>query len=151
MFLKIASLVFLFIVFQRFPASNWIIQTLRSWYDNSVVKLVCELEKLDYKTRKCKLDLEFLNLCVENNGIPKFIEFHVANKELRSSAAYRKCLNKLLQQEVINKKRRCRLLEKDLKSVKDELLLSINLFGYNHIFNLFLVKNDVFMFLSENT
>ena len=116
-----------------------------------MVKLVCELEKLDYKTRKCKLDLEFLNLCVENNGIPKFTEFHVANKELQSSAAYRKCLNKLLQQEVINKKRRCRLLEKDLKSVKDELLLSINLFGYNHIFNLFLVKNDVFMFLSENT
>ena len=107
-----------------------------------MVKLGCELEKLDYKTRKCKLDLEFLNLCVENNVIPKFIQFRVANKEFRNSVAYRKCLKKLLQKEIINKKRRYKLLENDLKSVKDELLLSINLFDYNHVSNLFLVKND---------
>ena len=31
---------------------------------------------------------------------------------------------------------------KNLKSVKDELLLSKNLFDYNHVCNLFLVKND---------
>ena len=140
-FLKIASLVFLFIIHLRFPANNSIIQTLRSRYDNRVVKLVRELETLDYKTRKCKLDLEFLNLCVENNVIPKFIQFLVANKELRNSVPYKKCLNKLLQQEVIIKKQRYRLLEKDLKLVKDELLLSINLFDYNHVCNLFPVKN----------
>ena len=34
------------------------------------------------------------------------------------------------------------LLEKDLESVRDELLLSINLFDYNHVCNLFLVKKD---------
>ena len=107
-----------------------------------MVKLVRDLEKLDLKKRKCKLDLEFLNLCVENKKIPKFIQFHVANKELRYSIACRKYLNELLQQEVNNKKRRYRLLEKDLKSVKDELLLSINLFDYNHVCNRFLVKND---------
>ena len=33
-------------------------------------------------------------------------------------------------------------MEKDLKSVKDELLLSMNLFDYNHVCNLFPVKND---------
>ena len=137
MFLKIASLVFLFIIHLRLPAKNSIIQTLRNRYYNRVVKLVRDLEKLDFKTRKCKLDLEFLNLCVENK-----IQFRVANKELWNSLAYRKCLNKLLQQGVINKKRRYRLLEKDLKSVKDELLLSINLFDYNHVYNIFLVKND---------
>ena len=86
--------------------------------------------------------MKFLNLCVENNVIPKFIQFRVANKELQNSVACRKSLNKLLQQEVINKKQRYRLLEKDLKSVKDELILHINLFGYNHVCNLFLVKND---------
>ena len=64
------------------------------------------------------------------------------NKEICNSVAYRKCLNKLLQPEIINKKRRYRLLEKDLKSVIDELLLSINLFDYNHVCNLFLVKNN---------
>ena len=44
--------------------------------------------------------MEFLNLFVENKVIPKFIQFRVANKELRNSVAYRKCLNKLLKQEV---------------------------------------------------
>ena len=122
-------------------SSNSITQTLRSWYDNRVVKLVRELEKLDYKTRKCKLDLEFLNLCVENNVIPKFIKFRVGNKKLQNSLTYRKCLNELLQEKVFSKKRRYRLLEKDLKSVKDKLFLSINLFDYNHVCNLFLVKN----------
>ena len=65
-----------------------------------MVKLVRDIEKLDFKTRKCKLDIEFLNLFVENKVIPKFIQFRVANKELRNSVAYRKCLNKLLKQEV---------------------------------------------------
>ena len=69
MFLKIVSLVFLFIIRLSFPASNSIIQTLGSRYNNPVVKLVRELEKLDYKATQCKLDLELLNLSVENNVI----------------------------------------------------------------------------------
>ena len=87
--------------------------------------------------RKCKLDLEFLNLGVENNVIRKFIRFCVAKKELRNSVAYTKGLNKLLQQEIINKKQRYRLLDKDLKSMKGEMLLCINLFDQNHVCNLF--------------
>ena len=93
--------------------------------------------------------MEFLNLYVENKVIPKFIQFRVANKELWNSVAYRKYLNKLLQQEFINEKQRYRLLEKDLKSVKDEFLLSINLFDYDHVCNLFLVKNDKFLRFSS--
>ena len=78
------------------------IQTLRKRCQNRVVKLVRDLEKLDFKRRKCKPDFESLNLCVEYKVIPKFIQFHVANKELRNSVAYRKYLNKLLQHEVIH-------------------------------------------------
>ena len=65
-----------------------------------------------------------------NNVAPKFRQFHKVNKELRNSVAYRKYLDKLLQKEVINKKRRYKLLEKDLKSVEDQLLLSTSLFDY---------------------
>ena len=104
-----------------------------------------DLEKLDFKSKTCNLDLEFLNLCVENNVIPKFIQFLLANKELRSSLACRRGLNKLLQKEGISKKQRSRLLEKDLKSVNEEMLLSINLLDYKHVCNLFLVKNDKFL------
>ena len=44
--------------------------------------------------------------------------------------------------QVISNKKIYRLLEKDLKSVKGQLFLSINLLDYNHVCNLFLVKND---------
>ena len=110
--------MFLFIIRLRFPGNNSIIQTFRKRYDNRVVKLVRDLEKLDFKTRKRRLDLDFLNLGVENKVIPKFIQFPLANKELWNSIVYIKCLNKILQQEIINKKRRYRLLEKDVKPVK---------------------------------
>ena len=144
--LKIASLVFSFVISLRFPASNSIIHTLRKRYNNRVVKLVCDLENLDFKTRKCKLDLKFRNLKLENKIIPKFRQFCIVNKEHWNSVAYRKCLNKLYQRVVINKKRRYRLLEKDLKSMKYKLLLSISLFQYNHVCNhLFLFKNDKFL------
>ena len=82
------------------------------------------------------------------NGVAlltKFIQLHVANTALRNSVVYRNCLNKLLQQEVISKKQRYRLLEKHLNSVKDDLLLSINLFDYNHVCNYLLIKNYKFL------
>ena len=40
------------------------------------------------------------------------------------------------------RKKRYRFLENDLKSVKDEMLLSINLLDYDHVCSLFLVKNE---------
>ena len=69
MFLKIASLIILFIIRLRLAASNWIMQPLRNRYNNRVTKLVRDQEKLDFKTRKSQLHLEFLNQCVENNVI----------------------------------------------------------------------------------
>ena len=54
-----------------------------------MIKLVRELEKLDYNMRKFKLDLKFLNLFIENNVIPKFIQFRVANEELQNFVAHR--------------------------------------------------------------
>ena len=107
MILEIASLVFLFIIRLRFPGNNSIMQTFRKQYDKGVVKLVRDLEKLD-----------FVNLSIINKVIPEFIQFRLANKELWNSVVYRKCLNRLLQQEIVNKKRRYRLLEKDVKPVK---------------------------------
>ena len=49
-----------------------------------MVKLVHDLEKLNFKTRKCKPGLEFLNLYVENNIIPKFIQFCLFMKQRTS-------------------------------------------------------------------
>ena len=46
------------------------------------------------------------------------MQFCVANKEFRHYGAGRKCTNKLLQQEVINKNRTHRILAKDLNMEK---------------------------------
>ena len=45
------------------------------------------------------LDIDFLNTCLKNNIIPKFVQFRVSNKDLRNSTAYRQCQIELLNQE----------------------------------------------------
>ena len=60
----------------------------------------------------------------------------MANRDLRDSSAYRQCQQKLLKQEIINKKGRVRLVKKDLSSVK------LKWIDFLHVCNLFLVGND---------
>ena len=50
-----------------------------------MVKLVCRLEKLDFKHRKAALDLQFLKTCQEFKVTPKFLQFRVANDSLKQS------------------------------------------------------------------
>ena len=65
---------------------------------------VRKLEKLDFKLRKCKLDIEFLETCLKNGLTPKFLNFKIANSTLRNSKSYKDCQLKLLRQEPSNKK-----------------------------------------------
>ena len=66
---------------------------------------VTKLEKLDFKLRKCKLDIEFLETCQKNGLMPKFLNFKVTNSTLRNSKSYKDCQSKLLLwQELSNKK-----------------------------------------------
>ena len=58
-------------------------------YDNDTIKLVRQFEKLDCKHRKILLDLNFLENYIKNNVTPKFLQFRLANKDLRSSPTYR--------------------------------------------------------------
>ena len=66
----------------------------------------------------------------------------MANRDLRESSAYRQCQQNLLKQEIINKKRRGRLVKKDLSSVKNELMFKLKWIDFHHVCNLFLVGND---------
>ena len=98
---------------------------IRNRYGNDTVKLVRQFEKLDYKYRKFLLDFSFLENCIKNNAMPKLVQFHQANRDLQESSAYRQCQQKLLKQEIINKKRSVGLVKKDLSSVKDELMFKL--------------------------
>ena len=75
----VISLVLLFMIRIRFPAD-------KSMALKTLVKEVRKFEKIDYKLRKCKLDIVFLETCLESNIIPKFLNFHVSNLQLKHHA-----------------------------------------------------------------
>ena len=127
--LRVISIVFLFFVRLRFSSNLSTIQVIRNRYGNDgndTVKLVRQFEKLDYKYRKLLLDLNFLENCIRNNVTPKFVQFCLADRGL----------------EIINKKRCVILFEKDLSSVKNEVMLKLKWIDFHHVWNLFLVVND---------
>ena len=126
----------------RFPRHLSTIKVLRKKYGDVIVRKVREFEKLDFKYRKVLLDIDFLNTCLKNDIIPKFVQFRVSNKDLRNSTAYRQCQIKLLKQEISNKKRNLRTLRRDLTSVRNELSLKLSFIDLNHVCNLFLIGND---------
>ena len=99
----------------RFPVDKSIAYVLQSRYGNSVVKDIRKFEKIDFALRKCKLDLLFLEACLENEVIPKF-NFHVSNLHLKTSRAYHACQLKLPREEISFKQSRMKSLEK--KKVK---------------------------------
>ena len=94
--LKVISLALLFLVRLRFPVDKSIACVLRSRHGNAVVKDIRKFEKIDFTLRKCKLDLLLLETCLENQIIPKFLNFRVSNLHLKTSRAYHACQLKLL-------------------------------------------------------
>ena len=119
--LKVISLVFLFMIQIRFPADKSTAYILRSRYVNTLVKEVRKFEKIDYKLRKCKLDVVFLETCLENKIIPKFLNFRVSNLHLKTSRAYYSCQMKLLREEISVKKSKVKTFERDFVVLKRKL------------------------------
>ncbi len=83
--------VLLFVIKCRFPASKSVAEIIRARYDEGVLSKIRRLEKLDFKLRKCVMDVEFLQTCLDNKLIPNFLKFKVTNSVLKSSKAYREC------------------------------------------------------------
>ena len=71
---RVFAYVLLFIIKCRFPANKSIADIVRGRYNENVLRKIRRLEKLDFKIRKCGLDIEFLQTCFDNNLIPKFLK-----------------------------------------------------------------------------
>ena len=140
--LKVISLTLLFMIRIRFPADKSIIFILRSGYENRLVKEVRKFEKIDYKLRKRKLDILFFETCLENNIIPKFLNFPVSNFRLKTSRAYYSCQMKLLREEISAKKFKVRTFEKGFIVLKTKFRETLGIIDYTHLWCLFLNKND---------
>ena len=74
-------------------------------------------EKLHYKVEKSKLDITFLEVCLEHDVMPTFVQFRTANKTLKKSESYSSCQRILLTQERDNK----RLQQGERTEVLDKL------------------------------
>ena len=133
--LKVIFLVLLLKVRLRFPVDQSIAYFLRLRYGNTVVKDIIKFEKIDFAFQNLKLNLLFLEVCLENQVIPKFLNFHVSNLHLTTSHAYHACQRKLLQSIM-------QPLEKDFNTCKRKLRGIWGIDDYVHVCCLFLNKND---------
>ena len=111
MFMRVGVLVFLFLATIQFPRNESIASIVRKRYSGDILKTIRKFEKVDYKLRKAKLDINFLIKCQRENVIPNFYKFRLANKDLRNSVTYIKCQQNLLQTEINNKTSRLRTLQ----------------------------------------
>ena len=141
MLLRTLALVFMFLVRLKFPRILLLLQVIRNRYGDTIVTLVRKFEKVDFKHRKAALDLNFLQTCRSFNIIPKFLQFCVANKNLRRSQAYQKCLNHLLA-EISNKN--LKVLADKLSSVKSNLLRTLNFLDFNHVCYIVISSNKIY-------
>ena len=55
-----------------------------------------KLEKLDFRRRKTQLDITFLEVCLDKDIIPNFLQFRTANSKLGNSETYITCQRLLL-------------------------------------------------------
>ena len=139
---RVFAYILLFVIKCRFPANSSVADIIRKRYDENVLSKVRRLEKLDFKVRKRELDVEFIQLCIDNNLVPKFVQFKVPNSALRSSKTYRDCQNKLLKEELSNKRSSLRTKRNELKKLQDDLVRTVSLVDYTHLISLFTKSND---------
>ena len=71
--IKVFGLLFLFTIRLHFSRSLSIADVIKKRYGDRPLKNVGKFERLDYKIRKCQLDIEFLNTCYKYDLIPNFL------------------------------------------------------------------------------
>ena len=91
--------MFLFLVRLRFPSHLSTVQVICNRYGNEVVNLMRKFERLDFRYRIVLLDLDFLDNCIRNDVVSKFVQFRVTNKDF----AIRQFIERAKQNYLSNK------------------------------------------------
>ena len=141
MFLKVAAIVFLFLIRLRYPHPKSFSKRRR--YGDKLIKRLRKFENIDYRLQEAELHLEFLVKCRDINLIPKFLNFRLANRSLRFSLTYAHCQSNLLWEEIGLKKSNVRVLRKEFNNLHSFLQQQINSIDYAHICSKFLKTNDL--------
>ena len=86
------------------------------------------------KIRKTECDIEFLKVCQENNLTPKFVNFKLYKKNIRSTCHFRQFQNKLIYNELSEKEKNLKKLRSENKNLVNKLRNSISYLDANHLF-----------------
>ena len=99
--------VFAFVIFYliklRFPRNKGFVEVLKHRYGPSALQQFRLFERLDFKLRKAKLDLDFLQTCKRHETIPRFLHFKVYNYNVPATTFYRSFQFRLLDFEIRQK------------------------------------------------
>ena len=134
--LFVIPLVFILPTRLCFPSNLSIAEVLRKRYGVKILKLVRKFKKTDIKHKKTLLDLHLLKLCKDQNVIPKFLRFKVANATLRTSLTYKRCQKKSLREEIYNKKLLVSQLDRDSKLLYKNVKSALNIIDFHHVLNI---------------
>ena len=141
MFIRILSLVYLFLVRLRFPSCSSVAEIVRKRYGDEVLRKIRKFEKLDFRTGKLQMDITFLETCVENDVMPNFVKFRTASRTLKKSESYHACQRILLTQEICDKKVQLIESNQGISTLKRELRNELSGIDFLFISSLFLNKN----------
>ena len=140
----VISLVFIFLTTSNylFPSRHSIAEILRKRYGDPTLKLVRKFEKTDIKHKKGPLDLQFLKICEDHNVILKFLHFKVVYSNLRFSSTYRQCQRKLLWEVIYNKRLVVSKLDKESKSLYNNVKSNLNFIDFHHVLKISRISNE---------
>ena len=131
----IIALVFTFIIKIRFTKDVSIETIFKRRYGNLDLTYR-EVEKLDFKLTKINCDINFIELCKENNSTPTFLRIKLYNKDLSSSHLYKNFQRKLLDNKLKQKRTQRRILSRKLEFLKTNLQNHVSRFDFIHLLHL---------------
>ena len=79
----------------RYPKGKTTHQEIERRYGKPLLNLFRKFKNFDLKIRKSLCDIEFLNVCLENEITPKFLNFQLYRKDLRNTSQFQKCNDQL--------------------------------------------------------
>ena len=97
---------------------NNIFKYVEGKYGVFTLDSIREYLRLSKRIEKCKIDVYFINSCLQNNIMPKFTHFKTTNNRLRTQPIYHTCRKLLTTTELSNHNSDLRILYRQIKQLQ---------------------------------
>ena len=138
---KILSLVLLFIIRIRYLANKLFNAVIKKRYGSEIVALIRRWERLGIKYEKAILDKDFQERSRDNNLTPHFLRFKLLRRNGRNLQVYKTAQRNLLNNEIKDKIRIIKFLERQYKSIFSQLKLILSFADIVHVFSV--IRNGI--------